>query len=520
MGFYVREKKSPSMYSKLIILGIVIFLIYPTNFAFAQEDDEVVILYTKSGKMVIEFFPEDAPNHVDNFKKLVDNRTYYQTIFHRVIKDFMIQGGDPLTKPKAYESPTQWGSGNPGYTISAEFNDIKHNRGIVSMARQTHPDSAGSQFFIVHKDSNFLDGQYTVFGRIITQESYDTLDKIADLEIASNDIPKNWGETEIVDTEIVKRSEIPDLLDLDEPERIETQTPQLFEREYSNEQLEFSLTFPADWEIEEPTKTHPSVPDVIAIGPRGDDFNPTISVSVSDSNGKSLEERIAGLKNDLKIVIDAGQMEILSEEKTIIQGNNAYIINTKGIFVTESGAFNVIFKEVTIEKAGKFYSLTYANSENDFEKDEKLFEDSLNSFNLLSQEVPSNVNDTTPEGGGCLIATATFGTELAPQVQQLREIRDSTLLQTNSGTAFMIGFSQFYYSFSPTIADLERENAVFKEAVKLAITPMILSLSILNYVEIDSEEEMLGYGISVILLNIGMYFVAPAILFLKLRKTY
>jgi len=351
------------MYSKLIILGIVIFLLYPTNFAFAQEDDEVVILYTKSGKMVIEFFPDDAPNHVDNFKKLVDNRTYYQTLFHRVIKDFMIQGGDPLTKPKAYDSPEQWGSGNPGYTIPAEFNDIKHNRGIVSMARSAHPDSAGSQFFIVHKDSNVLDGQYTVFGRLITQESYDTLDKIANLEIAAKDIPKNWGETEIVDTEIVKRSEIPDLLDLGEPERIS--------KEYSNEQLEFSLTFPKGWVIKEPTKTHPSVPDVVAVGPRGDEFNPTVSITVTDSNGKTLEESIVGLKDDLKTAVDAGQLEILSEEKTIIQGNNAYIINTKGIFVTESGALNVKFKEVIIEKGGKFYSLTYANSENDFEKDEK-----------------------------------------------------------------------------------------------------------------------------------------------------
>ena len=123
------------------------------------------------------------------------------------------------------------------------------------------------------------------------------------------------------------------------------------------------------------------------------------------------------------------------------------------------------------------------------------------------------------KGGGCLIATAAFGSEMAPQVQFLREIRDNTVLQTESGTSFMTGFNQFYYSFSPVVADYERENPAFKEAVKIAITPMLTSLAILNYVDIDSEEEMLGYGIGIILLNIGMYFVAPAVL-IMFRKQF
>ena len=114
------------------------------------------------------------------------------------------------------------------------------------------------------------------------------------------------------------------------------------------------------------------------------------------------------------------------------------------------------------------------------------------------------------EGGGCLIATAAFGSEMAPQVQFLREIRDNTVMTTQSGTAFMTGFNQFYYSFSPAVADYERENPVFKEAVKVTLTPLLTSLTLLNYVDVDSEQEMLGYGIGIILLNIGMYFVAPA----------
>jgi hypothetical protein len=124
----------------------------------------------------------------------------------------------------------------------------------------------------------------------------------------------------------------------------------------------------------------------------------------------------------------------------------------------------------------------------------------------------------TEEGGGCLIATAAFGSEMSPQVQFLREIRDNTVLQTESGTTFMNGFNQFYYSFSPVIADYERENSTFKEAVKISLTPLLTSLTLLQYADIDSESEMLGYGVAIILLNIGMYFVAPAVLVMKIKK--
>ena len=132
------------------------------------------------------------------------------------------------------------------------------------------------------------------------------------------------------------------------------------------------------------------------------------------------------------------------------------------------------------------------------------------SFNIIVGE--DHVQPDTPheENGGCLIATATLGSELAPQVQQLRELRNNIILSTKSGTTFMTGFNQFYYSFSPAVADLERESPVFKEVVRLTLTPLLTSLSLLNYVDIDSEREMLLYGISLILLNIGMYVGIPA----------
>ena len=132
---------------------------------------------------------------------------------------------------------------------------------------------------------------------------------------------------------------------------------------------------------------------------------------------------------------------------------------------------------------------------------------------------PSQTNQISKlqEGGGCLIATATFGSELAPQVQFLREIRDNTILSTASGTSFMTAFNSFYYLFSPTVADLERQNPVFKEMVKVAITPLLSSLSLLQYIDIDSESEMLGHGIGIIILNVGMYFVVPALVFMKIK---
>jgi len=171
--------------------------------------------------------------------------------------------------------------------------------------------------------------------------------------------------------------------------------------------------------------------------------------------------------------------------------------------------------------------------ENEAIKAQERFEQEFGTFEELQQEgkdviknIPvekiekqgEGIIKSIPSGGGCLIATATYGSELVPQVQQLRELRDNKLLNTESGSAFMSTFNDFYYSFSPYIADYERENPIFREMVKIAITPMISSLSILNYVEMDSEVEVLGYGISLILLNVGMYFVAPAIAVAAIRK--
>lgn len=158
-----------------------------TNAAPAQAaaNNEVAVIKTSEGTMVLEFYPDVAPNHVANFKKLARQGFYDGQCFHRVIKGFMIQAGDPYTKDDAKKE--LWGQGGPGYTIKAEFNSKHHARGILSMARTPDPNSAGSQFFICHGDCGQLDGQYTVFGNLI--KGFDVLDKIAETPTEGPDRP-------------------------------------------------------------------------------------------------------------------------------------------------------------------------------------------------------------------------------------------------------------------------------------------------------------------------------------------
>lgn len=131
----------------------------------SDQNSEVAVIKTGFGDMVIEFWPDVAPGTVENFKKLAQQGFYDGTAFHRIVKGFMVQGGDPLTKDPSKEA--SWGTGSPGYQIKAEFNDRPHVRGVISMARSQHPDSAGSQFFICLETANFLDGKYTAFGKLI-----------------------------------------------------------------------------------------------------------------------------------------------------------------------------------------------------------------------------------------------------------------------------------------------------------------------------------------------------------------
>jgi len=506
----------------LTIVTILVFCFTSTTLAFAQNDDKIVIFHTEFGHLAIELFSDDAPNTTENFLKLAESGFYDETIFHRILKGFMIQGGDPNSKDP---DQSKWGQGDAGYDLVAEFNDIKHNRGIVSMARSMHPDSAGSQFFIVHENSTHLDEQYTVFGRMITQESYDTLDKIANLEVTANNIPLELEKAKITKTEVVKRSSLENLPFLLVPERIETTTIEDISR-YSNAEYGFSFMPQKGWILQEGGVESDSVV-LMALGLEKDGITPSIIFEALESNDTTLKEYFEPRLERYHELDDDITFDILSEEYITTY---AGYVGLEIIAVQTLDSPNTVkFKQVMIEGINFHYVISYANHPDYFDEGLVGYDKILDSF-LITSYVESDTNPENEvivlddvsfnetEKGGCLIATATFGTEMAPQVQFLREIRDNIVLQTESGTSFMTAFNQFYYSFSPTIADYERENPVFKESVKLAITPLLASLTLLQFADIDSESEMLGYGIGVILLNVGIYFAIPAAFIMKIRK--
>ena len=512
------KRKIPTqLYFKLLSIStILLFCFTSTTLAFAQNDDKIVIFHTEFGHLAIELFSDDAPNTTENFLGLAESGFYDETIFHRIIKGFMVQGGDPNSKDP---DQSKWGQGDAGYDLAAEFNDIKHNRGIVSMARSMHPDSAGSQFFIVHENSTHLDEQYTVFGRLITQESYDTLDKIASLEVTTNSIPLELEKAKINKTEVVKRSNLENLPLLLVPERVETSTIKDVSR-YSNAEYGFSFMPEKGWMLQEGGTQSDSVV-LMALGLEKDGNTPSIIFEAFESNDTTLDVFFEPRLEKYYELEKNSNFDILSEEHHQIAGHNGLEITA----VQTLDSSDVIkFKQVLLEGINFHYVISYANHPEYFDDGLVGFNNIIDSFLITQYTDPENEaialdsDLSQAEGGGCLIATATFGSEMAPQVQFLREIRDNVVLQTESGTSFMTGFNQFYYSFSPAIADYERENPAFKETVKLALTPLLTSLTLLQYADINSESEMLGYGIGIILLNIGMYFGIPAVFIMKIRK--
>ena len=519
---------------------------------FSQEEVDAmkykaVLITTNEGTIMIELFPDDAPNHVHNFLKLVEDGYYDGMVFHRIIPGFMIQVGDPNTKDPETDR-SMWGSGGPGYQISSEFNFLKHERGIVSMARQNHPDTAGSQFFIVHRHSSFLDGQYTAFGKLVPLGgSYKTLDRIAFVETDKNDAPINPYEAMILEAKIV------DFSGFSPPNRNESLVEIIRSdgggnvKLYKNEIHKTEFTLPYRWQITAEALDKFSLviePDLklehnVAKQVEQSGFVPQVLV-----NSDIKTNQLGGLGGGGFFSIQGGdEPKILSNyvfENDA--GRKAHMMITTQNVQTEDRPIQFKVLQLHFNTSDKTYSIIYVNVTDWFRYEVPAFIQTVDNFQVTinGEMQPIGFSDTPifrqvindakakpePEAlppariGGCLIATASYGSELAPQVQLLREIRDNTVLQTQSGTSFMNGFNQFYYSFSPIIADYERESPIFKEATKLTLTPLLASLALLQYVDINSEHEMLGYGTAVILLNIGMYFVAPAVLIMKIRSFY
>jgi len=243
------------------------------------------------------------------------------------------------------------------------------------------------------------------------------------------------------------------------------------------------------------------------------------------------------------ITIELGSSVIWLNEDTeshfVTSGTTSF--GPDGKFASETinpgESFSVTFEEDVFEPGTYFYYdsnhlwmngivlVQEPTDELKFPTEEKKIEETdlptsqeeLESINE-NEEDPFSNDKPSEEGGGCLIATATYGSELSPQVQKLREIRDNLIMKTEAGSQFMGGFNQFYYSFSPTIADWERQVPIFKDTVKIIITPLLISLSILSFLDIDSEAEVVGFGIGIISLNTVIYFVIPFLTFFIIKR--
>jgi len=513
----------------------------------AEMKNKAVLITTNEGTFMIELFPEDAPNTVNNFLELIESGYYDGIVFHRIIPNFMIQAGDPNTiGPDSDRS--LWGQGGPGYTINEEFNTIQHDRGIVSMARSNHPDSAGSQFFILHKDNNQLDGKYTVFGRLVPGLPQ-ALDNIAKLETNKFNQPIDASSATITKASIIDGFSTSDFSAPDRNTSIIKKikiSGGVTER-YFNTLHDVTFDVPYRWKVIEgggsnlnltiePTPLEHNVQ--LMIDETG--FIPQVLIG-SEQKNPSAES--AGIPTAFFSLKGGDDPKILANY--IFEndaGRKAHLVISTQNMETPTETVQFKIAQLHFSNSDTNYSIIHINLTEWFRYEINSFDFTVKNFEIMidGKMQPIEFGDHSifkqliidsrlkpePESlpparvGGCLIATATFGSEMAPQVQFLREIRDNTVLQTESGSAFMTGFNQFYYSFSPTIADYERENPAFKEAVKITLTPLLTSLTLLQYVDIDSEYEMLGYGIAVILLNIGMYFIAPAVLITKIRSFY
>jgi len=248
-------------------------------------------------------------------------------------------------------------------------------------------------------------------------------------------------------------------------------------------------------------------------------------MSISDKELEKMLSSSIDSSNNLKIL----NMDVKKFEDRIIMDTEMIVSADIGNSSDESFIKMKKHSVIYYFDTGARYTIVSSIMQNDYDYANSKFERSLQTFVVNGYEnSPQRVLDTSSEstssntsskeGGGCLIATAAYGSEMAPQVQLLREIRDNQLLNTEAGSAFMGTFNDVYYSFSPTIADMERESPMFKEIVKLGLTPMLSSLSIMENAE--SESEVLSLGLSVIALNLGMYLGIPAIVIIGIKNKF
>ena len=253
--------------------------------------------------------------------------------------------------------------------------------------------------------------------------------------------------------------------------------------------------------------------------------------AIVQSSGPQSIEQIVQSKLDMKMPDGKAKLLIFSNTDwsgayqtsnvdftEIVGQNNDEVIFECNSTLGSQGMFGTKIQKLTQEGYLEMYLIQNQQIISQGSTETNFGEVFLKGNCVSSSDPMTSTNPGIPRGGGCLIATATYGSEMATEVQQLRELRDNQLLNTESGTAFMGAFNDIYYTFSPIVSDYERENPLFKEAVKIAITPMISSLSLMENAE--TESEVLGLGISLIILNIGMYIGVPAVVIVGIKRRF
>ena len=342
-----------------------------------RATEKLVEITTDYGVMIARLY-DSTPKHRDNFLKLVSQKFYDSLLFHRVINGFMIQGGDPNTKSG---EPNTWGQGGPDTKLDAEFNSIKHNRGIVSMARGGDVNSAGSQFFIVHQDSPHLDGKYTAFGRLASEESFQTLDKIAAVTTGTNDRPIDPEQVRIIKTTIMPTSSVSGYIPFVDPERTGSPiTKSTGSQTFENPELGISFSVPEGWLLQQPDKnTTPGAPDIAVVGPKMDGVNPVISLTIINEGDKTIDDLITEKNDILDEAVYLNKLEILSQQKI---KSNVYQTEAIGNFELNDMALKIKFLEVMIFSEQKSYTFAYSNTVENFNDEIQKFNESLNSFEI------------------------------------------------------------------------------------------------------------------------------------------
>ena len=499
-------------------------------------EDRLAVLDTGSGRIVIEFFADDAPAHVDNFVSLAESGFYDGTVFHRVIRGFMIQGGDPNTRQDDPGPRSSWGMGGPDETVDAEFSDIRHDRGIVSMARSMSPDSAGSQFFIVHSNSNFLDGQYTAFGRVATADSLETLDAIAELPTDERDVPEDVAPAVVRSVAIVDRDSVEGVEDLGEPARVSVPAgppPGMSPMEavpesgtYTSDAFGVSFDVPEGWFLQLTGETGDFFPDIAILGPAPMGGQPqAITIAVDPLGDATFEEMLEDHAATIQEAVDDGQLEIESRSMITVGGVVAQQTDAKSDLEFAGEEVTIRFREVVVAGTDDFYTITYSSIADQFADSEGDFAGIISSFAAAGVGRPpaadADADGDAAEaagGGGCLIATAAYGTELAPQVQLLREVRDGALAQTAAGSALLGAFNTAYYAFSPAAADAIRDHPAAADAARAAAAPLLSVLSAASLADGQSEWQSAPLALLAAALALGAYVAAPTTLAAGLRR--